>query len=96
MEDGQFGVVGKRHLTVGNIAVDRLAGLVSAFIDLGRGVHNLENPLSRRAAGLENLVELVEASDGFVEVAGQNKKRHQRADLELSIEDLARAKRGHD
>ena len=96
MEHRQLGIVGKRDIAIRDIPADRLARLVRALVDLGCGIHDFKDPLAGGTARLENLVELVEAADGFVEVAGQNKKRHQRADLQLASEDLGGADARHD
>ena len=69
------------------MAADRLGHCARGFVGLGFGVHDFENPVAGGAAGLENLVELVQAADGLVKKADEDEEGDERAGFHLSRED---------
>lgn len=78
--------VGKIHALEANFTPQRNGEGRRAFIGLRRGVQDVEDAATGGSSGLKNLIELMEASDGFVKEADKDKEGDQHAEIEATVE----------
>src|SRR5436853_3665112 len=75
-----------------DVLVTNVAGYTHRQIFLGPTgldwfIHDLEYALTGSAAGLEQLIELMQFSNWLIEIAGEQQERDERAQLHLATKD---------
>lgn len=85
VEDGLARGVGELHVAEFHLAAKTSFDACVSDAWFERSVQNFKNAVRCGATGLEHLIELVEASDGFVEEADQDEKCEQHAEFNDSL-----------